>query len=146
MITRSSRATAWGARRPDQQPLNRPQSSRGRYSSACSKYQFHVTIRRPEALVFRFVAPDFTDAEVRPPKFLHGIEPSQVCRWRPPKRSSRAGGPRCEPSPQTTLLKSRGETGRDIQKSILRYSRLLMKMALRADKMSCTGFVRHWSD
>ena len=54
-----------------------------------------------KAFMLGFVAPDFIDAEVLPPKFLHGIEPSQVCRWRPRKRSSRAGGPRCEPSPQT---------------------------------------------
>ena len=60
-----------------------------------------VPIRRPEAVMFGFVARYFTDAEVRPPKFLHGIEPSQVCRWHPRKRGSRAGGARCEPSPQT---------------------------------------------
>ena len=66
-----------------------------------ARSDYTVTIRRPEAVMSGFVARYFTDAEVRPPKFLHGIEPSQVCRWHPRKRGSRAGVARCEPSPQT---------------------------------------------
>ena len=65
-----------------------------------ARSDYTVTIRRPEAVMFGFVARYFTDAEVRPPKFLHGIEPSQVCARHPRKRDPRAGGARCEPSPQ----------------------------------------------
>ena len=59
-----------------------------------ARSDYTVTIRRPEAVMSGFVARYFTDAEVRPPKFLHGIEPSQVCARHPRKRGSRAGGPR----------------------------------------------------
>ena len=74
--------------------------------------------------MFGFVARYFTDAEVRPPKFLHGIEPSQVCRWHPRKRGSRAGGPRCEPNPQTAYR----IRGRGTSKNLHRDSRLLIEI------------------
>ena len=83
-----------------------------------ARSDYTVTIRRPEAVMSGFVARYFTDAEVRPPKFLHGIEPSQVCRWHPRKRGSRAGVARCEPSPQTAPRMC----PRNIQKSTTAFS------------------------
>ena len=44
---------------------------------------------------------DLTMTEVRPPKFLTGIERFQACAQHAPNPGSAAGGPRCQPSRQT---------------------------------------------
>ena len=99
-----------------------------------ARSDFPATTRRPEAVMSGFVARYFTDAEVRPPKFLHGIEPSQVCPRHPRKRESRAGGTRCEPNPQRAPRMCRDVTAEHpkIYYGILGCS---SKQALRADKL-----------
>ena len=44
---------------------------------------------------------DLTMTEVRPPKFLTGIERFYACARHTPNAGSVAGGPRCQPDRQT---------------------------------------------
>ena len=78
---------------------------------------------------------DLTMTEVRPPKFLTGIERFQACARHTPNPGSVAGGPRCQPSRQTANGLSI-YLWRDIRNLYFGITRHFSKIPLRGDNYS----------
>ena len=89
-----------------------------------------------EPIVWTQGSTDLTTTEVRPPKFLTGIERFQACARHTPNPGSVAGGTRCQPSRQTANGLSSIDLSlwRDIRNLYFGITRHFSKIPLRGDK------------